>query len=76
MPPLDKLKFDLEAALDDMASTLAAIRREESQPPLLHVSVHAVADYDRARVRWLLAMEALRACVEVPVIASVEATFP
>jgi hypothetical protein len=60
MPSLDKLKAELEAALDDMASTLATIRREQSNPVCCHVSAEAVADYDRARVRWLMAMEALR----------------
>ena len=65
MPSLDKLQAELEAALDDMASTLATIRREQSNPFCRHMSAEAVADYDRARARWLMAMQALRSCGEL-----------
>jgi hypothetical protein len=65
MPSLEQLKVDLEAALDDMASTLAVMRREQSQPPVFQVSATAVAGYERARARWLSAMEALRACEDL-----------
>jgi hypothetical protein len=76
MPSIAQLKVDLEVALDDMASTLAAMRREQSQPDFLNVSANAVAEYERARVRWLLAMEALRTCGEPLVIASAELPVP
>jgi hypothetical protein len=66
---LPQLKVDLEAALDDMASTLAVMRREQSLPPVFQVSASAVADYERARARWLSAMEALRACEDLTAAA-------
>ena len=76
MPSIAQLKVDLEVALDDMASTLAAMRREQSRPGFLSVSADAVAEYERARVRWLLAMEALRTCGKPPIIASAELPVP
>jgi hypothetical protein len=72
MPPIDKLKSDLETALDDMASTLAAMRRVQANALRRHVSAEAVADYERARIRWLMAMEALRSCDELSVGVSIE----